>query len=347
LRSASPARVLLQIPGEDGWNTFGEVDQESATWLVHPQAVYMHEAQTYLVEELDLEQHLAHLRPAEVDYYTEPKTNTTVQPLELLETAQEYGYAKSYGDILVTSQLTGFRKVKYFTHEQLGLGELSLPPSELQTTGFWIAPSEHVVERLRQEGLWTNDPNNYGQNWETLRSLVRSRDGYRCQVCGAPEGPRSHDVHHKVPFRAFTTPEQANQLHNLITLCPTCHRKVEASIRMRSGLAGLAYALGNLAPFFLMCDPSDLGVHSDPASPLAEGGAVVVLYDHIPAGIGFSQRLYELHAELLERAGELISHCECVDGCPSCVGPAGENGMGGKAEALALLTGLLSSSVPQ
>jgi DEAD/DEAH box helicase domain-containing protein len=148
-------------------------------------------------------------------------------------------------------------------------------------------------------------------------------------------------VHHKIPFRAFSSPEQANQLQNLVTLCPACHRRAEAAVRMRSGLSGVAYALENLAPFFLMCDARDLGVHSDPQSPLAGGGPVVVLYDRVPAGIGFSQRLFELHAELAQRAYELVAQCECVDGCPSCVGPAGENGLGGRREALALLAELV------
>jgi DEAD/DEAH box helicase domain-containing protein len=109
---------------------------------------------------------------------------------------------------------------------------------------------------------------------------------------------------------------------------------------MRSGLAGLAYTLENLAPLFVMCDTRDLGVHSDPQAPLAEGKPAVVLYDRIPAGIGLSERLYELHDELLLRAWELVSQCECTDGCPSCVGPAGENGIGGKRESLALLEAL-------
>jgi DEAD/DEAH box helicase domain-containing protein len=81
-------------------------------------------------------------------------------------------------------------------------------------------------------------------------------------------------------------------------------------------------------------------VHADPASPLAGGGPAIVLYDQIPAGIGLSQRLFELHADLVARARELVSRCECFEGCPSCVGPAGENGMGGKTEALALLSEL-------
>ncbi len=69
----------------------------------------------------------------------------------------------------------------------------------------------------------------------------------------------------------------------------------------------------------------------------------IVIYDQIPAGIGFSERLFELHDELLARALELVSACECdaERGCPSCVGPGGENGYGGKKEARALLEALV------
>jgi DEAD/DEAH box helicase domain-containing protein len=342
LRSASSQRVLLQVPDEETWITIGEVDTESAPWMVHPEAIYMHEAQTYLVESLDLDLHQARMRPAEVDYYTEPRSETTVQLLEIFEESPVPGAIKRQGEINVTTQTVGFRKVRWFTHEQMGLGDLSLPPTDLQTTGYWIALSEETVAALRDQGLWTNDPNRYGQNWEGIKAQARARDGYRCQVCGIPEEGRAHDVHHKIPFRTFASYEQANQIHNLITLCPGCHRRVEAAVRMRSGLSGVGYALGNLAPFFLMCDTRDLGVHSDPSSPLAEGGPAVVIFDRVPAGIGFSQRLYEFHAELIQQAYELVSNCECIDGCPSCVGPAGENGVGGKKEALALLAKLVS-----
>jgi DEAD/DEAH box helicase domain-containing protein len=185
--------------------------------------------------------------------------------------------------------------------------------------------------------LWSNAPNQYGPNWPAQRDLARQRDEYRCRVCGAPEDGRSHHVHHITPFRAFENYLQANQLANLITVCPPCHRRVETNVRVRSGLAGLAFTLGHLAPLFLMCDSGDLGVHSDPQSPLADGQPAVVIYDHIPAGIGFSQRLFEIHDELILRAYELVASCKCSDGCPSCVGPGGENGSGGKQEALAIL----------
>lgn len=125
-------------------------------------------------------------------------------------------------------------------------------------------------------------------------------------------------------------------MENLTTLCRTCHQKVEQNVRMRSGLAGLGFVLGNLAPLFLMCDTRDLGVHTDPAGAI-HGQPSIVLYDLVPAGIGFSQKLFEIHDELIRRALELVSECPCPDGCPSCVGPGGENGVGGKQEALAIL----------
>jgi DEAD/DEAH box helicase domain-containing protein len=63
----------------------------------------------------------------------------------------------------------------------------------------------------------------------------------------------------------------------------------------------------------------------------------IVIYDDVPGGIGFSQKLFELHDELMQRALELVLECKCKDGCPSCVGPGGENGAGGKMETVEIL----------
>jgi DEAD/DEAH box helicase domain-containing protein len=344
LRSASPDRVLLQTAEDDGWTTIGEVDQASAPWMVHPQAIYLHEGQVYLVEDLDLDQHVARLRPSWADYYTEPKRDTTVQLLATLNEAPAEGAIKAYGEIVVTTQVVGYRQVQWFTSEKLGEGELTLPPTELHTTGYWLALTEDTVEQLRAQSLWSNDPNDYGPNWARQRQMTRARDQYRCQICGAPEQGREHDVHHKIPFRTFASYQQANQLANLITLCRPCHRRAETAVRVRSGLGGLAFALGHLAPLFLMCDLNDVAVHHDPKSPLADGRPVVVIYDVTPGGIGFSERLFELHAGLIAQAHALVAACVCADGCPSCVGPGGEEGRGGKQEALAILERIVNVS---
>ncbi len=351
LRSASPQSVVLQSTADDGRpTTIGTVDGESAAWMVHPGAIYMHEGQQFFVQEYDAENHVAQLIPVGLDYYTEAQQNSEIEVLSVNEQMAVPGGEKAYGEIQVTTQVVGFRKIRWFTLENLGEEPLDMPPSELQTTGYWLSLSEETLSRLRDAGAWSNDPNQYGADWGKIRDRVRARDGYRCQVCGATETTRQHDVHHKIPFRSFihsrdgsldpSLPDpslQANHLDNLTTLCNGCHRKVEQNVRIRSGLAGLGFVLGNLAPLFLMCDPRDLGTHTDPAWKPANGLPSIVLYDLVPAGIGFSQKLFEIHDELMLCALELVSECGCEDGCPSCVGPGGENGVGGKAETLAIL----------
>jgi len=372
LRSASPQSVVLQSTAEDGRPTaIGTVDGESAAWMVHPGAIYMHEGQQFFVQEFNFENHIAQLVPVGLDYYTEAQQRSEIHVLntiaqESLPSPREaspqgtgrpaggsapQGYEvgkKGYGEIQVTTQVVGFKKLRWFTYENLGEEPLDLPPSELQTTGYWLSLSDETLSRLREAAIWSNDPNNYGPDWTKIRDRVRERDQFKCQVCGAVETEPStalrahqHDVHHKIPFRAFVRdgsldPSQANRMENLTTLCRTCHQKVEQNVRMRSGLAGLGFVLGNLAPLFLMCDTRDLGVHTDPAGAV-NGSPSVILYDHVPAGIGFSQKLFEIHDQLIARAFELVSECACEDGCPSCVGPGGENGVGGKPETLAIL----------
>ncbi len=357
LRSASPQSVVLQSVTEDGRPlTIGTVDGESAAWMVHPGAIYMHEGQQYFVQEYDLTEHIAQLIPVGLDYYTEAQRKSEIEVLNEIERATlpspfrsgaEVG-EKAYGEIQVTTQVVGFRKLRWLTYENLGEEILEMPPSELQTTGYWLSLSEETLSRLRDAGVWSNSPNDYGPDWPKIRDRVRARDKYQCQVCGAIETDRQHDVHHKTPFRAHVRDgvldrEQANRLDNLTTLCPGCHKKVEQNVRIRSGLAGLGFVLGNLAPLFLMCDPRDLGTHTDPAWKPANGLPSVVLYDLVPAGIGFSQKIFEIHDELIQRALELVNECECEDGCPSCVGPGGENGLGGKIETLEILKELAFS----
>ena len=253
LRSASSENILLRAQeGEDNPPYLvGQVDRESALWMVHPGAVYLHEGQSFLVNELDLEGRIAQLKPVSPDFYTEPIHQTDVEMIECLAQSAAAGCTRTYGELRVTDQVVGYRKLRWQTQEVLETNPLEMPVSELLTNGYWLALNEATVERLRQEGLWRNDPNQYGPTWKAQKERARARDGYRCQMCGAPESSKAHDVHHIVPFRMFSNYEQANVLSNLVTLCSTCHGRAETAVRVRSGLAGLSYVLTHLAPLVL------------------------------------------------------------------------------------------------
>jgi DEAD/DEAH box helicase domain-containing protein len=350
LRTTSADIVFLHLDNSD--LTFdkkpkmiGHVEKRSSLWMVHPDAVYLHEGKSFHVKELDLETNIAWMRPLETDYYTTPKIQSEVD-VENIYQKHTSSLAKHYtGEVLVREQVVGFRRIQWYTNEVLEARELDLPATDLHTTAYWICFTEKLISSLKDSGSWSSGRIDYGADWKRQRLLARQRDGFRCQFCGEPEKDRSHDVHHKIPFKKFSSPDQANHLENLITLCPICHRKAETSVRIRTGLTGVGYALGNLAPLHLMCDRADLGIHTDPESKIAGSLPVVMIYEHIPAGIGLSQRLFETHEALIDHAVNLVSDCRCKNGCPSCIGPGTDEEIGGKVEALTILKLLTEHSL--
>ena len=119
----------------------------------------------------------------------------------------------------------------------------------------------------------------------------------------------------------------------------------------RDGVTGLAYAMRQVAQLLLMCDRHDIGISidmekgsgvvfgTDPAktTPDPFSSPRIFVYDNYPGGIGFSEPLFRMHGELLDATRRLIAECPCENGCPGCVGPAGNTGPLAKVAALRIL----------
>jgi DEAD/DEAH box helicase domain-containing protein len=329
LRAGSDDTVVIQDVGEGRPVVIGEVDRVTAPILLHENAVYIHEGRTYVVKALDWEGALAQVEPVEVDYYTDAGETVNVEILDVFDADEGRAARRAHGWAQVTAQATSFRKVKRYTHETLGYGPIDLPAREFETSAYWLWIAPPTVERLEREGVLVA-PMDYGPSWPQARRAALARDGQRCRQCGAPQREgRQHEVHHLKPFRDFGyIPGQnrndrlANELDNLITLCPTCHHRAELARGTRSALGGLAYALANIAPLYLMCDPRDLGTVTEVRSKHTKAPTITI-YDRLPEGLGLAERIYELHDELLAGALDLVRNCRCEEGCPACVGPVG------------------------
>jgi len=284
--------VILDITGEP--NVIGEVDFSSALTTVHEKAIYLHGGEQYHVEHLDFKERKAYVKSVDVDYYTDAIRYTQVRVLEAAASGrdardgaqraaslQERGSLHSHGDVLVRSQVVGFKKIKFFTHENVGAGKLELPENEMHTTSYWITLERPLLESL-----------------------------------------------------AFTISER------------------------QSGMFGLLHALESVATLLLMCDGRDLGTAIGERPPDAAGAehfsvarmeeAVganakeffepnLYLFDAYPGGIGFSEPLFRAHELLVQKTRELIAACGCEQGCPSCVGPAGDLAPRAKEATLAIL----------
>ncbi|SCW60098.1 DEAD/DEAH box helicase domain-containing protein [Paenibacillus tianmuensis] len=111
---------------------------------------------------------------------------------------------------------------------------------------------------------------------------------------------------------------------------------------MQFALLGLANVLVHIAPLYLMCDPHDIRVVPQ-VKAVHNKQPTIFFYDRYPGGVGLSERLYEVHGELLAEAQRLISSCGCLSGCPACVGPIEEVGLTGKQLSLGLLKQLEAS----
>ncbi len=151
--------VIVDETGQP--EVIGEVDFSGALSTVHPKAIYMHGAQQYHVERLNFEQRKAYVKKVDVDYFTQAIRYTQVKRLEVEETAAVPGPAiKVHGDVQVRSQVVGFKKIKFYTLENVGSGNLELPENEMHTTAYWITLGRKMIDALpftisdRQDGLF-------------------------------------------------------------------------------------------------------------------------------------------------------------------------------------------------
>ncbi len=123
------------IDARDG-QVLAEVDHRDASRQLHPNAIYPLEGRLHEVKRLDFDAHKAYVEPADVDYTTDAETHTKVRVLQVHASDDPAGS----GDVHVIESVVGFKKIKLHTHENVGYGEVTLPPFELHTRSFWLDP---------------------------------------------------------------------------------------------------------------------------------------------------------------------------------------------------------------
>ncbi len=166
--------VIIDVTGQP--EVIGEVDFPSALTTVHEKAIYLHGGEQYHVEHLDFKERKAYVKKVDVDYYTDAVRYTQVRVLEVAGESRTFeepanadqvtgamaggSHWRSHGDVLVRSQVVGFKKIKFFTGENIGAGKLELPENEMHTTAYWLTLERALVESLpfsiseRQSGMF-------------------------------------------------------------------------------------------------------------------------------------------------------------------------------------------------
>ena len=126
----------------------GEVAFTAALTTLHEKAIYLHDARQYQVERFDYEGRKAYVRRVDSDYFTDAIDYTQVKELEEFESAPVSGASAAHGDVRLNRQIVGFKKIKFYTMENVGAGNLSMPEQEMHTTAFWLHFPETFLARF-------------------------------------------------------------------------------------------------------------------------------------------------------------------------------------------------------
>jgi DEAD/DEAH box helicase domain-containing protein len=132
----------------DTGKSLAELDFRSAHTMLHEQAIYQHDAEQFQVEKLDFDDHKAFVRKVKPDYFTTALTYRTVEVLEETASRPLGRGLLGWGEVKVVEKVTGYKKVKFFTHENAGYGDVHLPELQMHTTSFWLTCPEALVDGL-------------------------------------------------------------------------------------------------------------------------------------------------------------------------------------------------------
>jgi len=147
LRSISGSRFAL-LDESRGYQTLEEIEGSSALNRVHPGAIYLHQGESYLVTNLDLQAQVAHLRPVDVDYYTQPRELNDVSIVCSFQHKQFPASTAFFGQVRVTQQVIGYTRKQQFSEAVLDVEYLDLPPQSFETKALWFEVPPELARRL-------------------------------------------------------------------------------------------------------------------------------------------------------------------------------------------------------
>ncbi len=168
LRSVTSDNFIV-IDQTKGERVIGETDYTSGPSVLHEKAIYIVEGQLFQVEKLDFDNRKAYVRSVECDYYTDAIDYTKVTILDEMSseviseagpaemTSELISSAAHHGEVHVVSRVVGFKKIKFYTNENIGSGELDLPEQQMHTSSYWLTIPAETMAQLPYGGADKRD----------------------------------------------------------------------------------------------------------------------------------------------------------------------------------------------
>ena len=148
----SSGGIFTLVDAETG-AVLENVSEHAAYRQLHPGAIYLHQGESYLVSELDLDSRTAYAALTDAPYYTQARDYTDTRILRVYRQREAGRVTAFFGEVNVANEVVGFKRIAHHTEEVLGDEYLDMPTREYDTTALWFGPPEDAAERVRAEGL--------------------------------------------------------------------------------------------------------------------------------------------------------------------------------------------------
>lgn len=137
LRSVADGNFVVVDRTDGRQQIIAEVDYSAAALTLYEGAIHMVQSTPYQVERLDWEGRKAFVTRTFVDYYTDSIDYTRLKVLAEFDRAGAGDGSAHHGEVHVVRRVAGYKKIRYYTHENIGYGPVNLPDQELHTTAAW------------------------------------------------------------------------------------------------------------------------------------------------------------------------------------------------------------------
>ncbi len=268
-----------------GFRVIANVDAISAPELVYPQAIYLHDGDTYFVRKLDLPARLAYVERVETDYYTQAILESQVRVAEC-------------------------RASRVLRQPAAGPWQAQRPWLETDSPD-----SPDKPEKFRRSGLLDSSPAASSPPGVSVACFGHLEVTWRTVAFKKIK----FETRENVGFGSVDLPAQELPTTGLWIVPAQCAlaQLRDQGLEPYEGLVGLRNLFVQAMPLLAMCDPRDIsGVVN--ASNL--GVPAVFIYDRYPGGLGYCEKGYQLVDRLLQTCWQMVEECPCESGCPSCVG---------------------------
>lgn len=156
LRSVADGNFVVVDRTHGRQTIVAEVDFSAAALTLYEGAIHMIQSAPYQVERLDWSGRKAYVTRTHVDYYTDAIDYTRLKVLEAFDGSPAGAGSAHHGEVHVARRVAGYKKIRYYTHENIGYGPVNLPDLELHTTAVWWQLPQRALEQAfdhRQQAL--------------------------------------------------------------------------------------------------------------------------------------------------------------------------------------------------